>query len=229
MSAAATTPTLFAYYTFHAQDRLAESAHVSGYPLVASATPPTFQTDCAWTGAHCAVFSSIGSQYFQLPTVNLGALSADTGFSICAWFVFDDNTAWGRIFDFGNGPSNNNIILTRREGLSSLLVEHWCGAQSNYIPMSIPIVNGQWRHICVVNQGTYWMFYQSGVLTNSYQSPCPVSNVNLTSNYIGKNNFGADYQTLSGKVDEFKFFKGALSAVEAADVFVSRGPSLVNQ
>ncbi len=210
-----------------------ESAHALGYPLVPSPTPPTFQTDCAWAGAQCAVLNTatVGfRRYFKLPTVNLGALSADMGFSICTWFVIDAtiSSVWGRIFDFGNGPGNNNIILTQNAATSSLHLFQFCGNSGSSIAMSKPFVYGQWQHICVVNQGASWKFYQDGALTGSHQFSCAMSNVDLISNYIGEDNWGGA-SNMMGKVDEFRLYKGELSAAEAAAVYTSRGPRLVNQ
>ena len=97
---------LAVYYTSPPIDRLKDS---SGNAMRLSASPlqPSFQSDCQWVGAECAVFSSrqpSGSgtgHYFSVPNLNPRQWSEADGFSICVWFVFDsDEDNYARIFDF---------------------------------------------------------------------------------------------------------------------------------
>ena len=78
---------LLAHYTFSQGDRLADSAGGMGR-LTTPHHTPSFQSDCQWPGAQCAVLhknDKIGGQYFRMPAVNLGVLNALDGFSICVW------------------------------------------------------------------------------------------------------------------------------------------------
>ncbi len=194
--------------------------------MVPSATPPTFQADCAWAGAQCAVLHSSSNsdgtagQYFNHPTVNLGALSADAGFSICVWFVFDEFTTWARIFDFGNGAGMNNVGLARGD-FNRLAFFFYCD-QGSEVVMLGPIVVGEWRHMCIVNKGTSWKLYNNGMLAVSHTSNCYLSNVNTIKNYLGRSNWNSD-KLLYGKVDEFRLYNGKLSATDVAVVFGYRG------
>jgi hypothetical protein len=189
---------------------------------VPSAIAPTYTADCKWAGADCAVLT--GTQYFRLPPVNLGAMSASAGFSICLWFVFDSASTWGRLFDIGLGQANSNIFLGRFGNTAALHLEFWIGlydAQSFDSPN--PIVLGEWRHACVVNQGRDWTLYDNGTPNATFRASYDLPQVSLTSGYIGKSNWLADTEMLAGKVDELRMYSRALSAGEVADVYSSQG------
>ncbi len=83
---------LIAYYSFALESPLLDLAFSLG-DLQASGGP-SYVSDGPWPGAQCAALtsgggSSGGGQYFRVNSLNLGAMGASTGFSICTWFAFD--------------------------------------------------------------------------------------------------------------------------------------------
>ena len=223
---------MFQHNTFAPSSRLRDSTLQSADLVVPDgADAPSYTTDCQWAGAECAVFSSDadssgGGQYFKLPTVNLGQMSANQGFSICAWFVFDAAGWWSRVFDFGQGFAINNVVLAQ-EDVSNFLVVLWLSGMDSSStrdsltsPVSYPL--GAWRHACVVNQGRRWELYENGVLAVSKISNLDLVPVDLTSNFIGRSNLEGD-RLLRGKVDEFRMYNRALAGSEVANIFAYRG------
>ena len=54
---------------------------------------------------------------------------ADAGFTICTWVKTFTSADWSRIFDFGNGPQNNDGSLAELSG--SVLVQRVCHITTN--------------------------------------------------------------------------------------------------
>jgi hypothetical protein len=214
---------LIAYYAFAADAPLLDEAFTLG-DLLASGSP-YYITECALPGSQCAALSSTGDssgggQYFRVNPVSLGS----AGFSICTWFVFDATTYSARIFDFGAGRDNNNVVLFRSGWSDVLYVYYSCGYGNGYFHFPNPIINGQWRHVCVVNQGKSWSFYDNGVFAASQTASCSLSNVLLTSNFIGRSNWYAD-SLLIGRVDEFRIYQKALLYFDVAGIYNGLKPA----
>ena len=199
--------------------------------LIPSSSPPGYTADCAWPGAECAVFS--GAEYFVLPPVNLGQLSASAGFSICTWFVLNSVVNFERVFDLGVGEADSNVFLSRRETTTELFLQYWSGrdqpssymyAMNGIINFPNPIVVGVWRHVCVVNQGRTWSMYDNGALSAASTASFSLPAVSLTSNYLARSNWVADQvSSMVGGLDDFRLFAKALSSNEVAAVFSNQG------
>jgi hypothetical protein len=219
-------PSLVELYTFSPISRLRDSTLASP-DLTVPALAPGFTSDCQWAGAECAIFSTVGvssggGQYLQLPTVNLGRMSAAAGFSICLWFVFDAVGSTERLFDIAVGESNNNVLLCRNGATTSLALFFGFPNNQQSLISPNPIVLGTWRHVCVVNRGRSWNLYDDGALAVSTTATSDLASVDLTSNFIGKSNWASD-TLLRGKVDEFRMYNRSLSANEVSAVFAYRG------
>jgi hypothetical protein len=219
---------LFAHYTFGTDSRLKDSSHASGDLVPSSSAAPAYVSDCRWPGAECSQLSSEadssgGGQYFSLPTFNLGRMSAEAGFSICTWFVFDSVRSWSRIFDMGNGEASNNVILGRFDGTSTLYAEYWANsADSRYFESPNAIVEGVWRHACLINKMRKWVLYDNGELSALDISNFDLVDVDLHSNHIGRNNWNVG-SLLQGKIDEFRIYRRALSTKDVGTLFRFHG------
>lgn len=156
-------------------------------------------------------------------TINFGAMSPG-GFSICSWFMYNAATFMGRVFDFGNGAYNNNLVLLRWYTSDQLRFLYHCGSDQYGIDIPNSIVSGQWRHVCVVNQGLAWKIYDNGVLASSVTGACSLVNVDLASNYLGKSNWGLD-ELFIGNISQFQIYNKALSSSEVDTIYKFRGAS----
>ena len=225
---------LMAYYKFDSNAPLLDSASTLGD--LQSAGNPSFPSSGPWSGTNyaspCVALTSDsdsngGGQFLQLNPINLGSMSAAGGFSICSWFVYDQVTELARIFDFGLGPYYNNVVLRRQSSSTDLWLESYCG-QSNqaqpYFFFPDPIQLGQWRHVCIVNQGAQWDFYDNGQHVGSQTSSCSLQDVMTTFNYIGRSDWSlADNRLLVGRVAEFRIYSRRLSASDVTAVYAYRG------
>ncbi len=184
---------------------------------------PSYIPDGPWPGSQCAALTSSGDayargQYFRLNPLNLGAMSASTGFSICTWFVFDATTYEASVFDFGTGAWSSGVRLFRSVSSPQLQLQYSnCGYTLYTFPK--PIINGQWRHVCVVNQGSSWSLYNDGQL--SWLPSCSLNNAQLTSNFIGRSN-SYSASLFVGRVDEFRIYQKPLSTSDITNVYIGR-------
>ena len=223
----ALTNSLAAYYAFSSSARLLDNSFHS-MDLNASLVAPTFQSNCQWSGAECAVFSQVpissgAGNYYMLPNLNVGSMSQANGFSICMWLSFDAIDSWARVFDFGNGPDGHNILLARL-GTSTNLAFHLYVDSNNTKFEAIlptPIDLGVWRHVCIVNLGMNISLFENGKLSLSFTINT-IDNVLLTSNFIGKSNWEFDGM-FRGKIDEFRIYSKALSAADVTTIFSYQG------
>jgi hypothetical protein len=180
-----------------------------------------YGADGPWPGFQSAALTSYsdssgGGQYFRVNTLNLGAMSASTGFSICIWFVFDANTYEARIFDFGTGYGSSVLSLSRSWDSNQLQLQYYCGYGVNWYYFPNPIVNGQWRQVCVVNQGSSWSIYDDGA-SASLMSYCNLNNISVASNFIGRSNYYY-HSLLVGRVYEFRIYEKALLPSDVASI-----------
>ena len=204
---------------------LKDSSSTTG-SLIQSSIPPTYLANCLWIGANCAMFSSYsdssgGGQWLQAPPINLGSMSAGAGFSICSWFMFSANSTWSRIFDFGNEqPSDNNLLA--QAGVSGMLEHHkYCSTTNFPFQFPDPIIYNRWRHVCIVNQGTTWTYFDNGSVVGTQQS-CTLNQVPLSSNFLRRSNCASD-RLLQGRIGVFQIYSRALSAPEVETIYACRG------
>lgn len=140
---------------------------------------------------------------------------------------------WERIFDFGNGPGNNNFWLGRYGNSSDLALEVWQGGtnrgrcKTDEAVSAIP-ANHALKKFTLTLDGTTCRIYVNGVevdtevdagngsfvnssgnLSSSYAF-LP-NNITRTNNFIGKSNWGGD-AAFEGAVKYLRIYSTALSS-----------------
>ncbi|CAK0744367.1 hypothetical protein CCP2SC5_120002 [Azospirillaceae bacterium] len=134
-----------------------------------------------------ASFTGAG-EYFQGPALTIGG-----AFTFEAWVKLDRYTNWSRIWDFGNGTANNNIIVGQYGSSGQLFFEVYQGGNSpGKIVSSTQLPLNQWvRVAATIDNNGNAKFYQDGVLVGSAQwSVAPT--IERVNNYLGKSNWGQD-------------------------------------
>lgn len=164
------------------------------------------------------LLNSSNKQYLQLPNITPG----NNGLTIAYWFKTNDSPGWARIFDFGNGASNNNWLQSPVNGFS-VFNGNVAVLQPNTSPMVF--VNNTWYHsvwtLTPATNGSatsIWNYYINGVLIKTYSNggyPQPTS---LNSNYIGKSNWDTD-PYYNGAIDDFRLYNRVLSASEVTSLY----------
>ncbi|SFV09059.1 LamG-like jellyroll fold domain-containing protein [Pseudoduganella namucuonensis] len=162
-----------------------------------------------------AVSLNGSSGYVSLPA---GIMSDVGDATIACWVYWNASRAWERVFDFGSG-TGHYMMLTPRAGNTgparfAITVNGWSNEQNINSTAALP--TGQWVHVAVTLSGGTGRLYvngvQAGVNTGMFLAPFRLQNT--TRNWIGRSQYPDPY--FNGKIDEFRIYRGALSAAEVA-------------
>jgi hypothetical protein len=122
------------------------------------------------------------SQYLQLSSFT----SESNGMSFSCWFRSNATANQGRIFDFGNGPDNNNIFMRIVSGNLDVVVNNG-STQVAYNNVISSVNDNVWRHIVwTLTNNSVWTFYINGTLFSTQTNLSYPPAVTRTLNYIGK-------------------------------------------
>ncbi|MBN8604209.1 MAG: cadherin domain-containing protein, partial [Planctomycetes bacterium] len=159
------------------------------------------------------------------PPVTLSSIpnvATTNAFSFAAWVRWDTlatTQGWERIFDFGTGAANNNLLLGRQGATNNLYLESWNGGTTNG---SISISNtlagqtGQWMHLAVtVDSSRLVTIYVNGAAAGSTTLTSAINYSNWTNNRIGSSNWAVDRQ-FRGAMDDIGIFDRALTSTEVS-------------
>jgi hypothetical protein len=184
-------------------------------------------------GTSSLYLNNVSSQYVQAPNFTPTA----NGLSFSVWYRSNGTGNWGRIFDFGNGPTSNNIdISVNALGANQLHFEVWDGATvgpNNVYLSDINYNDNTWRHIVwtmtyatVGSTSSSWCIYINGVLKTTCTSYYPSTSVTRSNAYIGRSNWSADGY-YNGYIDDFRIYNRVLSASEAANLHANMSSNYV--
>jgi len=130
----------------------------------------------------------------------------NSDFTFEVWLNKKSNNNWSRVFDFGNGPNKNNIIIALTKNTSGKLSFHVnTDSQNRSFELDDPLPLNQWTHLTLKMmyniQG--WVFLNGelvdiGLLT-------PPEDVVRTNNFIGKSNWAND-KYAGMLIDEFRLY-----------------------
>lgn len=182
-----------------------DATDLSGFNRTGTLTGTTAAADL-WGGDGKALAFNGSGDYIQVPPFVLGG-----AFSVSAWvYVNNVGTSWQRIFDFGNGQNNDNILVTFTGSKMMLSIRHGGSAYEFTTADSFP--QQQWVQVTVAHDGIgTGKIYWNGVLKGSAQVPPPLFRARSTQ-YIGKSNWGDP--NFSGILDEFQVYDRELTRTE---------------
>ena len=145
--------------------------------------------------------------YISLPQ---GVYFEDNTFTVEAWVYVRGYNDWSRLFDFGNGAGNNNVLLALSySGTGEMAFGVYDDGNSTQIYSSVPFTVNQWTHIACVLDGSTGTIYMNGIKTAEEHFDHTPQNIPRLYNYIGKSNWNDAYANFS--VDEFHIWRTARS------------------
>lgn len=195
-------PALVARHAFNGNTT--DSSGNANHPIVTEASPAFV------AGQYGQAMDLNGtSQYTMLPA-NL--LASVTNFTIALWVNWDGGGAWQRIFDFGNGTTDN-MFLTPSSGSGTLrfaITTNGGGAEQQLNASALPV--GQWRHVAVTRNGNTAKLYVNGVVADTKTITLAPASFNPVLNYLGKSQYPDPL--FNGRLDELFIYNYALSDTE---------------
>lgn len=160
--------------------------------------------------------NSTSSQYVDIDTFT----STISGITIACWFKVTTG-GWARLFDFGNGSSDNNILFALA-GIPSV----YRAANKTQPSIGTSYADGNWYHLvwtlsAVASSTTTtctWNIYINGSSVYTSSTNYYPSVVSRTINYIGKSNWASDPAT-NGYIDDFRYYTREISSSEALQLY----------
>jgi hypothetical protein len=165
--------------------------------------------------------------YVQLPAQIIGGYSALT---VEAWVNFGANANWTRLWDFGDqnsgGGGNSSAYFTPHNGGGGSQLTMFKPGGGVDVALSTNLDNSGEMQVAGVYTGNSMDLYYNGVLVgHSVPSNVALTDVIDANSYIGKSMFDPD-PYLTGTVDEFRIYQGALKPSQITADFAS-GPNAV--
>jgi hypothetical protein len=152
--------------------------------------------------------------------IQLNARSTtNNGLSFATWVLCEcGGRTWARVFDFGNGAANDNILI----GVYNNAITIWVfknGGQYNQFYDVIPnIGNKGWFHIAwTLNPNGQWKIYLNGSLYKEYNNQFYPAAIERKNMYIGKSNWNDPYFT--GYIADFRIYDSVLSEGDVKNIF----------
>ena len=209
---------LFIHYDF---DDLSQSIakDSSGNGLDGTLSGASLPTGSAGRIAGALKLDGAQKQYVQLPN---DILVDHPAVSVTAWIKLSQALAWDRVFDFNSGESDWFYFSPTGWNDSTKTFGSRCATRTTAtlapeIEMTETIPIAEWHHVAVVFAQPFLRYYLDGVL-KSQQSDVPFGADSLgktNQNWIGRSVYAAD-PYLSGLVDDFRLYTGALTAAQVA-------------
>jgi len=125
--------------------------------------------------------------YVQLPA---GFSNFSNGLTIFVFADFGNASNWERIIDFGNGPSDNNMLIARVSTSNNLAFEIYNGSTSLGKCVVVDgVLNNTITQYAVTLNGSNCLIYRNGQLLQGFSYPYLPINITRNSCYIGKSNW----------------------------------------
>ena len=168
------------------------------------------------------LLSAASSQYMSIDPLTTGT----TGLTFATWYKSDNSGTFARIFDFGNGPGEDNINLHKdnNEDRFKLAVVVPGQGQDFFPDASYTFNTGNvWKHVAwtldPAGSGT-WTVYINGVPVGSAAARQYPASKLRSKNYLGKSNY-VNEAYLNGGIKDFRMYNRVLSAAEVNTLFIT--------
>ena len=201
---AADEPDLLTYYPFEPSDVNVDQ--VLNYLPAGSQFTGTLQDNAAISSENAVMG---GGSLFLQNSFMTDSSSYSTGANgISFSFFFQTVNSQGstqKLFDFGNGPSNDNIAYAPGQGLIVYI-----GSSSYLYPLPTTLDDGYWHHLAwTLSPTSHWTVYVDlqKVFDNDVIYP---NSISRTSKFIGGSNWNSD-ANFNGFIDDFRVYDGVIS------------------
>ncbi len=107
--------------------------------------------------------------------------------------------AWQRVFDYGDGPATNNILLTQVISGNTLRFSFWKDNVEHFLDVPGAIVQGESAtFITQITQDGQLQLFKNGALIGNLQVPTRPDEVDRTNKLIASSNWVADTPLIGG-------------------------------
>lgn len=163
--------------------------------------------------------------YIDVPD---GVYFTGSDFTVSSWVRVTAYNSWSRLFDFGNGPASNNVLMA----LSNLTTgrpatEIYNGTTSGGQFTSVSTIpTNSWRLLTYTFSNGIGTIYLNGVQVAQAAQLAPL-NITRTINYIGRSNWAGDAYA-NAAFDDFRIYNRSLSNTEIQSLLNEQPGVLTN-
>lgn len=161
---------------------------------------------------------------------DLDISSFTNGITIATWFKLNEppeNSHYTRIIDFGYGPENNNIVISRYSTTHKIVIHVSKGNENHHSITKKECLFNAWTHIAITfsndnNDKTTstWKLYINGVLqelenASNNGTIWPSTLLSSAKCYIGYSHWGTQWDPIfKGNMDDFRIYSKVLSEID---------------
>jgi hypothetical protein len=148
-------------------------------------------------------------------TLPAGVYFNGSDFTVNTWVRKVSNNSWSRIFDFGNGNANNNVLLALSNGTTGRPACEIYAANVSAGQVGSPsatVQNNQWQLLTYTWSANNARIFINGQMVAQGVQGSPVDIIR-TINYIGRSNWANDAY-LNARLDDFRLYNRVLSKSE---------------
>lgn len=226
---------LTAHYTFEDSGNPGKDASGNQMDAVAMGTSLPVTTSIEGRMALKMAGGKNSTSYLKLPDNILKDVSDNNGVTLSAWVYPEQGTnVWERLFDFGKGPGQPNLFVTRNLRTACFIGEDLVADPVKALPV------GQWTHIAVTVAGTKEGTLSSAgpivYINGEVAADASISQTssgtyaklrkwfatfedktNYVNNFIGKSQYEPD-NDFSGAMADVRIFSDVLSEYDILEV-----------
>jgi hypothetical protein len=172
---------------------------------------------------------SASSQQHLVSTSPMNLTFATTGFSAIVIMKFTGTPqAWERIFDFGNGAVNNNVLLARNGTANQVYLSFFNGGSEVFrVTVATGLSQDTWYVFSIIyNTNNTLKVYQNGVSIYSSGISALIDRT-LTNNYIGRSNWNGDGY-FNGSIAGLYIYNAVLSESQVQNITASNYDSTIS-
>ena len=148
--------------------------------------------------------------YTQFAVIGPTNMFSGGDMTAISWVYVRSYQSWSRLFDFGNGPNSNNVLVAVSKEQTGLPAYSTTGSDNIYSSQQIP--ENQWAQLVAVQSGSTGLIYINGTqvatATNS-----GITSITRNYNYLARSNWSSDAY-LDGKISQLRMYNRALSSDE---------------
>jgi hypothetical protein len=182
---------------------------------VALSSPAIVNSQNRYVAAGNAMRFNGTSDFANLPSAGLSDFTQ--GYTIGFWANTSSVANWSRYLDFGNGQTNDNILLGRVYNTNDLTFTIYRGGSAMGVTASNVIQLNTWQHfsVTVTSSGVATVYVNGAAVATASNPGFIPNNVTRVNNYIGKSNWAAD-AFFQGQMRDLSIWKTALTPAQVA-------------
>jgi len=166
-------------------------------------------------GNKCIWIHENNKAYIKLNPIT----STNNGISFATWIYCESGVrTWARIFDFGNGAGQDNILMAVNGNAITIWVFK---NEYNYNELYNVITDIQglgWFHVVwTLNPNGDWIIYLNGILLKKYSNKFYPASIERRNMYIGKSNWEDPY--FSGYIADFRIYDSVLNQNDVMNIY----------